>query len=134
MTSSRPYLIRAIYDWIVDNNLTPHVVVNAESPEVQIPEKYIVDGKMVLNVSAEATRKLLINNQALEFDARFDGIIWHIYTPIKQVLAIYARENGRGMIFEGEDEEEGGGDNAPPSATTSSSNNKPQRPNLKIVK
>lgn len=130
MTSSRPYLIRAIYDWIVDNNLTPHVVVDAEAPDVQIPEKYIVDGKMILNVSADATRKLLISNNAVEFDARFDGVIWHIYAPIKSVLAIYARENGRGMIFEGDEEEiEGDGNPVPPTPPKKSG-----RPNLKIVK
>lgn len=135
MTSSRPYLIRAIYDWIVDNNLTPHIVVNADVPGVQVPEKYVVEGKMVLNVSAEATRKLLINNTALEFDARFDGVIWHIYAPIKTVLAIYARENGRGMIFEGEEEEDDEGNSVPPSSSTPPTTpSKPSKPNLKIVK
>jgi len=133
MTSSRPYLIRAIYDWIADNNLTPHVVVNADAAEVQVPEKYVADGRIVLNCSAEATRKLIINNKALEFDARFDGIIWHIYVPIKNILAIYAQENGRGMVFEGEDEDEGDSDTSE-SASASLSPAKPGRPNLKIVK
>lgn len=132
MNSSRPYLIRAIYDWIVDNNLTPHVVVNAEFPEVVIPVKYIVDGRMILNVSAQATRKLLINNEAVQFDARFDGMIMHIYAPIKSVLAIYASENGRGMIFEGEDDEDVSGDSNPP--PDSQPPKKSGRPQLKIVK
>jgi stringent starvation protein B len=130
MTSSRPYLIRAMYDWIIDNNLTPHVVVDAKIPGVIVPEKYVVDGRMILNVSSEATRKLIMNNEAIEFDARFSGLIWHVYAPINAVLAVYAQENGRGMMFEEDDE--GGGDTVPPTATPPKL--KPSRPHLKIVK
>jgi stringent starvation protein B len=132
MTSSRPYLIRAMYEWIADNNFTPHLVVDAMQPHVQVPEKYIEDGKIVLNISVEATQKLLMNNQAVEFDARFSGAVWHVYVPVQAVIAIYAKENGRGMIFEEElDEEEGGNDGMQAAKPEKS---KTSKPHLKIVK
>lgn len=93
MTAIRPYLIRAIYEWIVDNNFTPQITVDALLPGVHVPEKYIEDGKIVLNISPQAANKLLINNESVEFDARFSGIIWHVHVPIAAVLAIYARES-----------------------------------------
>lgn len=134
MNSSRPYLIRAMYEWIADNNLTPYVVVDAEMPHVQVPEKFVVDGRIILNVSASATQKLLINNEALEFDARFDAGIRHIYAPIMTILAIYARENGRGMIFEEEDQDDGGDDQASSGNAPVEKKAKPSKPQLKIVK
>ncbi|QLH43962.1 MAG: ClpXP protease specificity-enhancing factor [Coxiellaceae bacterium] len=129
MTSSRPYLVRALYDWIADNQLTPHVLVNAELKGVQVPEKFVQDGRIVLNVSAMATQKLLINNEAIEFDARFGGNVWHVYVPIAAVMAIYARENGRGMVFEDEVDDDGeGGSEPPPDHPTTG------KPKLRIVK
>lgn len=135
MISSRPYLIRAMYDWIVDNQFTPHILIDANAADVQIPRKYVVDGKLVLNISNSATRKLLINNEAVEFDARFGANIYHIYAPIAAVLAIYAHENGRGMVFEGDEEEGGEGNStAVSSPQQPKPPSKPKRPNLRIVK
>lgn len=131
MISSRPYLIRAMYDWITDSQMTPHVLVDANGEGVQVPKKYVIDGQLVLNVSASATRKLLINNEALEFDARFGPNIYHIYAPIKAILAIYAHENGKGMVFEGEDEGDGGNKIESPQPPEPP---KPSRPHLRIVK
>jgi stringent starvation protein B len=136
MTSIRPYLIRATYEWILDNNLTPQITVNALLAGVQVPEKYVEEGKIVLNIAPHAVNKLLISNEIVEFDARFSGVIQHIYTPIAGVLAIYARENGRGMVFTDQDLEEGdsrGGDQTSPTPTSPST--KPGKPpHLKIVK
>lgn len=130
MTSSRPYLIRAIYEWLVDNQLTPYVMVDAMVPDVQVPENYIEDGKIILNIAPMAVRDLSMTNTDIQFDARFSGITHHIYVPIQSVMAIYAFENGRGMVFS--DEDDAGGDGEPPEP------GKPPRargkPNLKVVK
>lgn len=99
MTSTRPYLIRAFYDWIVDNNCTPHIVVNAKLPSVMVPEEYIEEGQIVLNIGMSAVSGLLLGEVAIEFQARFGGKIRKVYAPMSSILAIYAKENGRGMVF-----------------------------------
>jgi stringent starvation protein B len=119
MTPNRPYLLRAFYDWIIDNRLTPYVVVNADYPHVEVPEKFIEDGKIVLNVAPQAINDLSMGNYTVEFDANFSGHIHHIYLPVFAVTAIYAYENGRGIVFSDEEEEEGQEDgefNPPPRA------------------
>ena len=102
MTSSQPYLIRAVYEWLLDNGLTPYLAVNALLPGVEVPERHIEDGKIILNVSPRAVSGLVMNNDEVEFDARFSGIPQHIYVPVHAVSAIYAYENGRGMVFDEE--------------------------------
>lgn len=99
MTSTRPYLIRAFYDWIVDNECTPHIVVNASFPNVEIPTEYVDSGQIVLNIAVAAVQGLRLGDQAVEFQARFAGQVRKIYAPVASVLAIYAKENGRGMVF-----------------------------------
>ncbi|BDX05220.1 stringent starvation protein B [Planctobacterium marinum] len=99
MTSNRPYLIRAYYDWIVDNNLTPHLVVDANFSGVVVPNEYVKDGQIVLNVSPSACGNLQIGDVDIEFDARFSGVPRHLIVPAGAVLAIYARENGAGTMF-----------------------------------
>lgn len=103
LTSTKPYLIRAIYEWICDNECTPYVVVNAEAKDVEVPQQYIEDGRIVLNISEFAVRDLIISNEYLEFNARFDGVASQIYAPISAVAAIYAHENGHGMVFSEEE-------------------------------
>lgn len=130
MTPSRPYILRAIYEWLVDNQLTPYLMVDALQPFVQVPEQFIEEGQIVLNISPKAVAKLSLSNEAVQFNASFSGVPQHIYVPIAAVKAIYAFENGRGMIFSEEEEDDGGdyppeGDNSPP---------KKGPPNLKIVK
>ena len=100
MNSSRPYLIRAIYEWIVDNNCTPHLLVDVEYPNVRVPPGYASDGQLVLNASPNAVRHLQMSNEAVSFEARFGGTPFSLYLPIPAILAIYARENGQGMVFE----------------------------------
>lgn len=99
MTSNKPYLLRALYDWIVDNDLTPYLVVDAMYPEVQVPQEHVNGGQIVLNISPSACRGLHLENDRILFTARFSGITVQIYVPPNAVMAIYAKENGRGMEF-----------------------------------
>lgn len=99
MTSNKPYLVRAIYDWIVDNNLTPYILVNAEFPGVQVPEAHVNGGRIVLNISPQACRGLHLENDRILFTARFSGQTVQIFVNPAAVIAIYAKENGRGMEF-----------------------------------
>jgi stringent starvation protein B len=99
MTSTRPYLLRAMHEWMLDNGLTPQLVVDADSDEVQVPRQYVEDGRIVLNVAASAVRDLSIGNERVEFMARFSGTPSRVSVPVRQVLAIVARENGAGMSF-----------------------------------
>ncbi len=112
MTSNKPYILRAFYEWIVDNNLTPYIVLNTEIEGVAVPEKYIEEGKITLNIAPVAVQGLHMTNEVIHFNARFGGVSEHIVSPIAAVMAVYARENGRGMVF-GE-EESGDGDGTPP--------------------
>ncbi len=106
MTPSRPYLLRGFYDWIVDNHYTPYIVINTEHPDVHVPEEYIEEGRIVLNIDPNAVRGLLLANDHMEFNARFSGIPYDIWAPIKAITAIYAKENGRGMVFKEEEEDD----------------------------
>lgn len=127
MTSLKPYLIRSIYEWIVDNDLTPHLLVDAENTDAVLPQEFIEDGKIVLNIKPQAIQGLSLGNDFIEFNARFSGKPLHIVTPVTAVLAIYARENGKGMVFDHEDDDNG---NEPPPEK------KPvaSKPHLRVVK
>lgn len=126
MTPLKPYLLRSVYDWIVDNNLTPHLLVDAEYPGVVLPADFIEDGKIVLNIRPQAIQGLLLGNDEIEFNARFSGRPMHISAPIPAILAIYAKENGKGMVFEPEE-----GQDMPPPEPQPKVHKKPQ---LKVVK
>ena len=123
MTPSRPYLLRALYEWIVDNNLTPHLLVDAIDSGVQVPQDYVKDGQIVLNIAPSSVKSLSLGNEILTFNARFRGIPTDVSVPLNAVLGIYAKENGRGMMFE-----ETGSDTPTPTPPP------PSRPPLKIVK
>lgn len=97
-TSTRPYLIRAIYEWCTDNGLTPFIAVLVDH-SVQVPLEYVKDGEIVLNISFDATSALRMGNDCIEFKGRFGGVARDIYVPVGRVVAIYARENGQGMAF-----------------------------------
>lgn len=92
LTPKRPYLLRAFYDWIVDNNMTPHILVNAEAEAVNVPRQHIKDGKIVLNISPMAVQDFMMDNEALSFSARFGGVSFYIYCPMYAIEALYARE------------------------------------------
>jgi stringent starvation protein B len=124
VTSNRPYLIRAINEWLIDNQLTPHLLVNADTEGVEVPQNFIQDGKIVLNIGPHAVEGLRVTNEEVTFLARFSGVSQLISFPVSAVLAVYARENGRGMMFN-EDEDPEPDDSGP----------KPDaRPSLKVVK
>ena len=124
MTSSRPYLIRAMYQWMVDNATTPYLLVDTRSEKVQVPRQYEKDHRIVLNIAPMAVRGLILGNEDVSFNARFGGKLMSVLVPIEFVLAIYARENGQGMMFADEDEP------PPPNLGGPS----PSRPRLKVVK
>jgi stringent starvation protein B len=124
-TKQRPYLIRAMHEWMMDNGFTPHIVADATATGLKIPSEHVKEGKIVLNVSHSATRGLVLGNDEIAFEARFDGVAREVSVPVQAVLGIYARETGQGMVFAAEDSPQPGGDS--PLAPAS-------RPTLKIVK
>ncbi len=137
MSPSKPYLLRAFYEWIVDNSCTPHIMVDTTVANVTVPSQYIEDDRIVLNISPLAVKEFLIDNVAVQFAARFASKLYKIYVPINAVIAIYARENGRGMVF-GDDDDDSQGE-PPPTATppsgTGTTTTKPKgKPILKVVK
>jgi len=103
MTSHRPYMIRALHEWMLDNNCTPYILVNAFVKGVEVPQDYVKDGQIVLNISPRAIKTLNISNAGIEFEGRFGGIPTKVYVPTAAVLGIYARENGQGMMFDDDD-------------------------------
>ena len=127
MTPSRPYLIRSLYEWILDNGMTPYVLVDVANEEVIVPQQYVENGRIVLNVNPSAVQNLQLGNELLELDARFSGQPMHVSVPVMSVIAIYARENGKGMVFT---EEDGGGDEPPPEPEKE----EVKRPALRVVK
>ena len=131
MTPSKPYVIRAIYDWIVDNNCTPHVLIDAAADGVVVPDDYVTDGQIVLNISPAAVVSLQLGNDAVSFSGRFGGIPLDVLLPLDSVLGIYARENGQGMIFDEDDEL---GDRTPPPDPDPIGPGSARRPSLKLVK
>ena len=137
MTSSRSYMIRALYDWIVDNECTPYLLVDAHAAGVEVPQQFVnKDGQIVLNISPSAVIGLLIQQECVSFNARFSGIPTDIYVPCAAVLGVYARENGQGMIFE---PESGPAPDSPPPAEKPKKGKKDKspdkrRPSLKVVK
>ena len=123
-TKQRPYLIRAMHEWMMDNGFTPHIVADATVAGLKIPSEHVKEGKIVLNVSEFATRGLILGNDEIAFEARFDGVAQQVSVPVQAVLGIYARETGQGMVFAAEDSPQPSGDTPPPAS----------RPALKVVK
>jgi len=135
MTSNRPYLLRAFYEWIIDNELTPHLAVNAYHPGVSVPRQYVTDGQITLNIAPRAVASIDMGNEAIFFSTRFGGVPTEIYVPVNAVLGIFAKENGHGMMFESESEPP----TTPPETPTPGNGGKGARPvsrkpSLKVVK
>lgn len=131
MTSQRPYLVRAMHDWILDNHLTPHILVDALRDGVRVPQEYVQDGQINLNIAPSAVRNLQLGNRDISFSARFRGVPMDVLVPVTAVLGIYARENGQGMSFADFDDE------PPPPRKDSDRGNTPSRPgkpSLRVVK
>jgi stringent starvation protein B len=145
-TLQRPYLLRAMHEWMTDNDLTPHIVVDVAAAPAGLPVEYAKDGKLVINVSYSATQNLSIGNESASFAARFGGVSRHLDVPIPAILGIYARESGQGMIFSSESAraddaaiqsgKAAQNDAASKEPTADSSPEKPERarPQLKIIK
>jgi stringent starvation protein B len=130
--SRRPYLLRAMHEWMGDAGFTPHIIVDAGRSGVEVPNAYVKDGKIVLNVSVNATQRLQLQNHGIEFDARFAGVVHHVRVPMVAVLGIYARETGEGMVFN-----ENEPDTPPPAEAGSHATalkGEMRRPKLTVVK
>ncbi|EXU75422.1 ClpXP protease specificity-enhancing factor [Erwinia mallotivora] len=115
LTARRPYLLRALYDWLLDNQLTPHLVVDINLPGVMVPLEYARDGQIVLNIAPRAVGDLQLGNDEVTFNARFGGVPRQVTVPLAAVMAIYARENGAGTMFEPEPVYENAGEEYPSS-------------------
>jgi len=144
MTSNRPYLLQAFYDWIVDNNCTPYLVVDAYVDGVNVPQRYVSDGQIVLNVAPRAVTAFHMDRESISFSTRFGGLPTDIFIPVVAVVGIYAQENGQGMVFQPESPDP----EPPPSGKAKSRRDNPpgvessvpiskgssKRPSLKIIK
>jgi len=133
MTSSRPYLLRALNDWILDNDLTPHIVVDATYENVIVPTQYVEADKIVLNISPGAVSGFSITNEFIAFSARFSGKSMEIFVPVSAVLALYAKENGQGMVFNEEKTASSTSSQSKESKESASKKQVSARPRLKLV-
>lgn len=137
MKPRRPYLLRALHEWITDSGATPHIVVDATVDGVLVPRQHIKDGKIILNVSFTATQMLKLGNDAISFEARFSGASFPVHVPIRAVIGIYARESGQGMMFPEGDADPDPNDKSPPPSTPGGPPQGPapsKRPKLQVVK
>ena len=131
MTSSRPYLVRAMYQWIADNGMTPHLLVDVSVDGVLVPAEHVQNGKIILNIAPMAVTALVLADTEITFSARFSGKSMSLYIPIDAVLAVYAKENGQGMMFSEDD----GATTAPEDERDPEPDpDKPKRPSLRVVK
>ena len=137
MLVQRPYLLRAFYDWIVDSECTPHIIVNATMPSVEVPQQFVEDGKIVLNIAPSSVIQFSMDKEAIAFNARFSGQPMQVYVPLYAIEGIYARENGSGTIFPEEPAYQDLDKEATESTADNDSGSKPKRdkrPTLTIVK
>lgn len=139
MNSNRPYLLRALYDWICDNHLTPYLLVDTSGGDLNVPFDFVEDNRIVLNIAPSAVRDLDLSNDYINFKARFSGQSMSVYFPVEAVLAIYAKENGRGMIFPEEEEQveaadESVSDPEPKKVEEKKESKKKDRSHLKVIK
>lgn len=135
MTPSRPYLVRALNDWILDNDMTPYIVVDVGVQGVSVPDDYVTNGQIILNISPSAVSVLSIELDAISFSARFGGVPMQVYVPTVAIMAIYSKENGQGMVFGTEPgAPEPPNPNDPKSPEEKKANHLPHKPSLKIVK
>lgn len=132
MTSNQPYLLRAMFDWLVDNGCTPHIVVNANHTGVSVPQQYVNDGQIILNIAPRAVQDFAMDLEAIAFNTRFGGVPTEIYIPVAAVMGIYARENSQGMMFSAVEEP----DDTDPQSDPPEPSSPPKggKPSLKVVK
>ena len=130
MTSSRPYLVRAMYQWIADNGMTPHLLVDVTVDGVLVPPEHVQNGKIILNIAPMAVSNLVLGDEEVSFSARFSGQSMGIVIPVDAILAVYAKENGQGMMFSEDDGAVSSSDDDDPEPDP----DKPKRPTLRVVK
>lgn len=133
MKSTKPYLLRAMYEWIVASDCTPHMVASATVDGVDVPDQAINEGQVVLNVSPSAVRDLLMDDQGVSFVARFGGVSQAVFLPMAAIEGVYARENGRGMLF-GEESEHDGTSDSSQATSTEPTPTKKSSPTLRVIK
>lgn len=137
LISTKPYMLRAIHEWCVDNNLTPHLIVAVDT-QTRVPMAYVKEGEIVLNINYGATKDLHIDNESVVFSARFGGVSQNIYVPMRAVKGIFARENGQGMFFEVTDNDPDVAENGLPEELKATENvqktSNIKKPTLTIVK
>jgi stringent starvation protein B len=131
MTSSRPYLVRAMYQWIADNGMTPHLLVDVSVDGVQVPNEHVQEGKIILNIAPMAITGLILGDSDITFSARFSGQPMSIFIPVDAVQAVYAKENGQGMMFS---EDDGAVSSPEDNDPEPDDPGKPGRPSLRVVK
>lgn len=134
MSPSRPYLLRALNEWIVDNGATPQILVDSAHPGLEVPDAVRTDDKLVLNISPSAVRDLEIDNEYVSFVARFAGVSHGVLVPIDAVQAIYARENGQGMMFPDTESGDEGGESDEGGDRSGSGESRRKKPDLKVIK
>ena len=127
--SKRPYLVRAMHEWMTDNGNTPHIVIDASVDGVSVPTEHIKDGKIILNISQSAAHNLKLTNSSVSFRARFSGVPFDVWVPVASVLGIYAKETGQGMIFS-----HGAEQPEPPDGSEKEPSQRSDRSHLKVVK
>ena len=138
MFSNRPYLVRAFYEWIVDNDCTPYIIVDAHYSGVEVPQSFVTNGQIILNIAPSAVRSFDMNNDRIKLSTRFGGVPIDIFCPMGAILGIYAQENGQGMMFESEPSDEPpppqGPRIVPPTPDKKPSEAEKNKPSLRVVK
>ncbi|GGX58819.1 ClpXP protease specificity-enhancing factor [Saccharospirillum salsuginis] len=133
MTPNKPYMVRAIHEWILDNDCTPYLVIAADFPGVEVPQQFVRDGQITLNISPGAVRELNLDNRWVEFSARFGGVPTLVRAPMSAIMAIFAKENGQGMGFDVETPTDPPPDGDGPD-TPNGEGDAPKKPSLRVVK
>lgn len=134
MSPNRPYIIRALYEWITDNRLTPHVLIDSNVEGVEVPERAIQQGKVILNIDPGAVENLDLGNDWLNFNTRFAGVRESVRLPVEAVIAVYARENGQGMMFAQDEELEADSKISIESDMNDNGETPPRKPHLTLIK
>ncbi len=129
MTPLKPYLVRSLYEWILENGMTPYLLVDANYEGVIVPKAYVSDDRIILNTHPSAVQNWVLDNEAVSFSARFSGISENLYVPISAIMAAYTKENGKGMMFDDQFE-----DDVPPEPSSAPVKTETKKPFLKIVK
>ncbi len=134
LSSTRPYIIRAVYQWISDNDLTPYLRLDVSVEYTEVPQPYVKEGQITLNISSVATRDLVLADQGISFLSTFEGQVYGVYAPVQSVMALYAKENGKGVFFDEQGDIEPPPSNPEPLGGNVKSKQGKSKPSLKVIK